>query len=177
MKNRSPHNSNSIEPLPDHFEPDLTRIDARLMQESERMTVPPGLAGRVFQASVGRLPSMHLRLVPTETQVAAGRRLSWRRQTWGRVALAASVGLAGAVALRMLQAPAVIGPEPVALLPAPELDFVDPMALSMDSEQLLLGFMSDQPSDLSYLTFGRVTLDDLNSEMVNMLAELNEQGM
>ena len=187
MKNRPRHNPKSIEPLPDHFEPDLTRVDARLMQDTDRLAVPPGLAGRVFRASVGRLPAARLRLVGTEFNSETGRRLSWRRHSWGRVALAASVGLAGAVALKMLQTGPVPTPDRMAVVVPPELDsplflpereFIDPLALSTDSELLLLGFVSDQPNDLSYLTVTLdLTFEGLGSEIAAMLAELNERGM
>ncbi len=187
MKNNPRHITNSIEPLPDHFEPDLTRVDARLMQDTDRLAVPPGLAGRVFRASVGRLPVARHRLVATEFHTETGRRLSWRRHSWGRVAFAASVGLAGAVALKMLQTGPVPTPDKIAVVVSPELDtplfsqereFIDPLALSLDSEQLLLGFMSDQPNDLSYLTFTLdLTFEGLGSEIAAMLAELNERGM
>ena len=64
------------------------------------------------------------------------------------------------------------------LLASIDRDFVDPLALSTDAEHLVLGFMSDQASDLSYLTFTRdLTFDDLAGEIGARLAELNERGM
>lgn len=169
---------------PGLLEPDLRRLDARLTNDAHRLDVPPGLAGRVFDASVGHLPPRRFKLVSTEKTT-----LWERRQWWGRAAMAAGVMLAFGVSLKLLRESsplpspdeiAVITPMIPAFVPTSVEDeeFINTYALSLEAESLLLEFSSEEGKDLSYLVLTRdVTLDDLAGELVMLLAELNEGGM
>ncbi len=75
---------------------ELRQVDELLLRYARREPVPAGLVERVFDASVGMLPSRHqrqpvLRLQPVITT-----------SLWGRLAMAASITLAFFVAGRIL---------------------------------------------------------------------------
>ena len=79
-------------------DPDLRALDSELFEYAGRYPVPEGLSWRTYQASVGLLPNAK----------SAQRPRPWRLQPmnpasiWGRLALAASIGLAFVVGSRML---------------------------------------------------------------------------
>ncbi len=80
--------------LKKRVEPELRAIDSKLFEYAGRYPVPEGLSWRTYQASVGLLP----------TAESAQRPRPWRLQPmspasiWGRLAMAASIGLAFIVA-------------------------------------------------------------------------------
>ncbi len=75
----------------------LRAIEELLEREAARTEVPPGLARRVYQGSVGGLP-----VLPTQPrqrpQYGVQPLLLGRFAAWGRLAMAASIGLAFIVA-------------------------------------------------------------------------------
>ena len=179
--------SKSPEPLPGSFEPDIRRLDARLAQEAKHRDLPPGLAGRVFDASVGQLPPSGYRFESIRTTSVA-RQSARRRQSWSRFALAASVIVAFTLSARMLlnhsvpvtddrvtQVLEVILPTLPNLQPA---TYQTDIPLTLDAERLLLEFASNGTEDFSYLTLTRdITLADLNDELAAFFTGLSEGEM
>ncbi len=72
----------------------LQAIEELLAREAARTMVPPGLARRVYQGSVGGLPILPRQRPRSGLQPLVLGRLA----VWGRLAMAASVGLAFIVA-------------------------------------------------------------------------------
>ena len=179
---------NSPEPLPDSFESDLRRLDARLTQEARHCDLPPGLAGRVFEASVGRLPSAGYQFETIQTASKSEKTAS-RRQNWSRVALAASLLMAFTLSARMLLNHSTPAPvDPVAQGPAespqpslPNTQFASlqtSLPLTHDVVRLLLDFASNGNDDFSYLYLTQdVTLDDLSEELATLFTDLSEGEM
>jgi hypothetical protein len=186
-------------PLPPAFPPgtigpDLMRLDARLTHELRSLPTPPapGLADRVFEASVGHLPSRRLRLVGAEGRVVV-RIATLRRVSWGRVALAASVLLGVGVAWNIMNRSAAPTPgglarldvspvEPPIVIPADPRAAIsagaDANALSPEAEGLLLQAlaMSDQ-TDLSYLPLALdLSYYDIAEDLANVFAGLTSEG-
>ena len=182
--------SKSPEPLPGSFEPDIRRLDARLAQEAKHRDLPPGLAGRVFDASVGQLPPSSYRFESIRTTSVA-RQSARRRQSWSRFALAASVIVAFTLSARMLLTQSMPAPvDPVAKLPEvvlptlPNLQLASypsyqtDTALFPDAVRLLFEFASNGTEDFSYLTLtSDITLDDLNEEFATFFTVLSEGEM
>ncbi len=88
--------------------PDLQEdphVEALLAAHARRHQVPPGLAGRVYEASVGHLPVQRprrariFRLEPVRSA-----------SLWGRLALAAAVAMAFGVAVQVLQPKQLLSP-------------------------------------------------------------------
>jgi hypothetical protein len=90
------------EPLPQGFEPELRAIDDLLRRHAAEAEVPPGLARRVFAASVDELSARRRRPRREAAPEPARHRLAFpvsaRRQWRGGLALAASLGLAFVIA-------------------------------------------------------------------------------
>ncbi len=179
--------SKSPEPLPGSFEPDIRRLDARLAQEAKHRELPPGLAGRVFDASVGQLPPSGYRFESIRTSSVA-RQTRRRRQSWSRFALAASVIVTFTLSARMLLNQSMPAPvDPVAKVPEviqptlPNLQlatYQTDMPLSPDAERLLLEFASNGTEDFSYLPLTRdITFADLNDELAAFFTGLSEGEM
>ena len=180
--------SNSPEPLPDSFEPDLRRLDARLTHEAKHHDIPPGLAGRVFDASVGQLPASGYQFETFQTPNTA-RKTASRRQSWSRVALAASVLLAFTFSARMLlnqSGPAPVdpvakAPEASTLPVLPDMQLASnqtELALSHDAVWLLFDFASNGDEDISYLSqTSDITLDGLHNELATIITVLSEGEM
>lgn len=179
--------SKSPEPLPGSFEPDIRRLDARLAQEAKHRDLPPGLAGRVFDASVGQLPPSGYRFESIRTTSVA-RQTARRRQSWSRFALAASVIVAFTLSARMLlnhSLPATddsVAQVPEVILPTlPDLQLAiyrTDIPLSLDAERLLLEFASNGTEDFSYLTLTRdITLEGLSDELAAFFTGLTEGEM
>jgi hypothetical protein len=104
------HHAPDVEPLPAEFPAELRRIDRALHADAGRFVVPDGLEERVFDASVELLPNRgragrggarRLRVVGVRRPGGPAR--SWGRSQWGRMALAASLGLAFLVAAFVMQ--------------------------------------------------------------------------
>ncbi len=87
--------------FPDQTPPEFREVEARLSSWARRQPVPPGLAGRVFDASVGLLPARR-RLRSPLLQMPRLASLSAWRGMGGRLALAASITLAFLVAVRVM---------------------------------------------------------------------------
>ncbi len=179
--------SKSPEPLPGSFEPDIRRLDARLAQEAKHRDLPPGLAGRVFDASVGQLPPSGYRFESIRTTSVA-RQSARRRQSWSRFALAASVIVAFTLSARMLLNHSVPATDDrvtqvleVILPTLPNLQlatYQTDIPLTPDAERLLLDFASNGNEDFSYLSLTRdITLDDLSDELVAFFTGLSEGEM
>lgn len=179
--------SKSPEPLPGSFEPDIKRLDARLAQEAKHRELPPGLAGRVFDASVGQLPPSGYRFESIRTTSVA-RQTRRRRQSWSRFALAASVIVAFTLSARMLLNQSMPAPvDPVAKV----LEVIQPTLPNLqlatyqtdnplfpDAANLLFEFASNGTEDFSYLTLTRdITLDDLNNEFAAFFTGISEGEM
>lgn len=179
--------SNSPEPLPDSFESDLLRLDARLTQEARHCDLPPGLAGRVFEASVGQLPSSgyQFEIIPTSTRA---RKTASRRQNWSRVAIAASLLMAFTLSARMLlnqSPPALVDPiaqgteeliQPT-LLNTQLASNQTELALTHDTVYLLSNFASNGDEDISFLSLPVISFDGLHNELANIITSLNEGEM
>ena len=92
-------------PSMDHFSdqtpPEYRAVEARLSSWARGQPVPPGLASRVFNASVGLLPA---RRRPRSSMLQMPRLapLSAWRTVGGRLALAASITLAFLIAVRVM---------------------------------------------------------------------------
>ncbi len=157
---------------PGLLDPELRRLDARLTNQARRLDVPPGLADRVFEASVGHLPARRLRFTPTPRQT-----IRIRRQRLGRLALAAGIALAFVLSARMLQSiTPTTTPEQLAIHTPPHATPNDQIpvdmqgssqlvALSMNAERLLYEFAAPTGEDISYLAETRyTTLADLDAD-------------
>ena len=77
-------------------------VEAKLSAWARRQPAPPGLADRVFDASVGLLPARRVRR-PRTMQLQRPASLRTRVSAWGsRLALAASIALAVFIGNRVL---------------------------------------------------------------------------
>ena len=88
-------------PLPSHFEPELRDLDGLLREQARRVDLPTGLCDRIYRASVAALPQ---RPQPEQRPRRAIRREAvtrWR----GRLAVAASLGLAFVLAAVLVEPP------------------------------------------------------------------------
>lgn len=179
--------SKSPEPLPGSFEPDIRRLDARLAQEAKHRDLPPGLAGRVFDASVGQLPPSGYRFESIRTTSVA-RQSARRRQSWSRFALAASVIVAFTLSARMLLNHSILATDdrvakvPEVILPTlSDLQLATnqtEIPLSLDAERLLLEFASNGTEDFSYLSVTRdITHVGLSNELAALFTVLSEGEM
>ena len=179
--------SKSPEPLPGSFEPDIRRLDARLAQNAKHSNLPPGLAGRVFDASVGQLPPSGYRFESIRAASVA-RKTVRRRQIWSRFALAASVIVAFTLSARMLLTQSMPSPidsvakDPEVVLPTlPNLQLAanqTDTALYPDAVSLLFELASNGTDDFSYLPLTQdITLDDLNNELAAFLTGISEGEM
>ncbi len=81
--------------------PEYREVEARLAAWAERQPVPPGLATRVFDASVGLLPARRRQRSPLLQMPRLASLAAWRG-VGGRLALAASITLAFLVAVRVM---------------------------------------------------------------------------
>ncbi len=87
--------------FPDQTPPAFREVEARLSSWARRQPVPPGLAGRVFDASVGLLPARRRQRSPLLQMPRLASFSAWR-SVGGRLALAASITLAFIVAVRVM---------------------------------------------------------------------------
>ena len=187
MTDLNAHNSRPPENLPGSLEPELKRLDARLTRDAGHLDLPPGLADRVFEASVGRLPAQRYRFQTVET-ISTSRRLVLRRQVWARVALAASLAVAFVMSAQILmKTSSPVEPdvfagitEPLEIL-IPEMSPVSDdrfVVLQRDAEQLLFALAAGGMDDFSYMAMTReITLDDLNDEFAALSDVMAGEGM
>lgn len=110
------------EPLPEHFEPELIRLDDRLREIGARVEVPEGMTDRIMAASSAFLPAAAGPAV-TRAPGFASRKLG------ARLALAAGLALAFVLAGRFMQhdtnldTPSATLASKLALLEEPDADF------------------------------------------------------
>lgn len=90
-----------MDPYPDQIPPEFREIEAQLASWVRRQPVPPGLADRVFDASVGLLPARRRPRSPLFQMPWLASLSAWRG-VGGRLALAASITLAFVVAVRIM---------------------------------------------------------------------------
>jgi len=90
-----------MDPYPDQIPPEFREIEAQLVSWVRRQPVPPGLADRVFDASVGLLPARRRPRSPLFQMPRLASLSAWRG-VGGRLALAASITLAFVVAVRIM---------------------------------------------------------------------------
>ncbi|MHC4947654.1 MAG: hypothetical protein ACYTG1_05265 [Planctomycetota bacterium] len=158
----NPHEGR-FEPLPGDFEPELLDLDARLVRDARHGRVPSGLVDRVFRASAGLLPAPAPLPLRSPGVPATG-------ALWGRLAMAASVGLAFVVGSWLLRAERTRPGPPVHVAVAPA-GLATSRVLDREAEQVLFG--ADGSSEVGYLLETRdLTLDDLSSELAMLVAEL-----
>lgn len=166
MKRRSDYPINQIQPLPGDFSPAMRELDSQLAENARLTPIPAGLVDRVFEASASLLPehqsadavASRWRLIPGIPGVS-GRSLSIHRLAWGRVAMAASVMIVCAIAVRFLHHPSGSAPElaekhktPAALDVHSNLNwFTDDSTVQLDNDMAYLLDTSDMTSadDLS----------------------------
>jgi hypothetical protein len=144
--------------------PELRAVDELLGRYAHRQLTPAGLIDRVFDASVGLLPSRRrrehvLRLQPAITD-----------SLWGRLAMAASIGLAFIVAGRILPTG-----DPVSLL-SPDvelalLEYAGPAELDVhqrfrEVEEARYGAVE------RLLTTRDMRFRDLTGDLANLAADL-----
>jgi len=108
MKSRPKQPFHVTEPLPGDFPQALRDLDARLANHVRHVAAPAHLADRVFQASVGMLPSQiaavdaPLKLTATATSTSR-QPLEVYRLFWGRAAMAASLAFACVLAAWLMR--------------------------------------------------------------------------
>jgi hypothetical protein len=151
------------EQLPEQFGHELRRLDALLGRCAQQDRVPSAMAERVFNASAHLLPRRErLRLIGTDVPHRA---VPMHRSIWGRLALAACVGLMIFAAARLLHTPTRLpelpGPGVVVQVEhdAPVAVAARPVALTPDEERLLLGSSFAYLFDTRDLTFAELERD------------------
>lgn len=151
--------------------PQLRPVDELLAREGARQRVPEGLAQRIYEASVTHLP------VPAVTRRG---RSFWveplvqgRFALWGRLAMAASIGLAFVISLRVMHF------QPRAGMPAAAA-----VVLSPDEELVLfdleagvdrvLGLVSDSPlGEVEDILLTRdMTFRDLTADLALLASDV-----
>jgi hypothetical protein len=93
-----------MERFSDQTPTEFREVEARIADWAGRQAVPPGLADRIFDASVGLLPERRGRRLPLPRMPRLWS-LSARGGLGGRLALAASIALAFLVAVRVSPRP------------------------------------------------------------------------
>jgi hypothetical protein len=143
--------------------PELREVDELLGRYARREPVPAGLVERVFDASVGMLPSRRrqpvLRLQPVITT-----------SLWGRLAMAASIALAFVVAGRILpvREPSSLHSPAVVLVP-PEYAG----AQDLDVSQRFRDLEEEHYGAVERLLVTRdLTFRDLAGDLANLVADL-----
>ena len=162
------HLAQPRDPLPAEFGPELGRVDDAVAQAASGAPLPAGLADRVFEASVARMPRPLLR--PATLRPAARR---WagtapvRSSRWSSLAMAASVALAFGVASWLVRPPA--SPENRSLLVDSRTDDV----LAPDVVWLLMQPAAEgDPEVASLLDTEDMTFDDLAGELAMLVSRL-----
>ncbi len=165
------HLADPRDPLPAEFGPELGRVDDAVGQAAGGAPLPAGLADRVFEASVARMPRPLLR--PTTLRPAAKR---WagaapvRSSRWSRLAMAASVALAFGVAGWLVRPPVPQeSPENRRLLVASPTDDV----LAPDVVWLLMQPAAENDPEVALLLDTEdMTFDDLAGELAMLVSRL-----
>jgi hypothetical protein len=101
-------NSNSPDPLPRDFAPELHELDAKLADAARQLATPAGLNERVFTMSAAMLPVREAQSSPLRLADASRLRLKkspampLHQTTWARLAMAACLVFACTVAIMSL---------------------------------------------------------------------------
>lgn len=173
------------ESLPEGFDEADRSLD-ELLGASARQTIEPmGLRDRVFEASISALPATRqpaLRLVGSVRDLRPSMVPVWRRVTWSRLAMAASVALAFCVGALMLKtSPKPISTFEVAKVGGPAVLAVkfestsDAAAVAMSEVNGLPADSIDQlDGQMNYLLQTRdvTSLDDVRGELLTLVAAL-----
>lgn len=149
-----------MDPYPDQIPPEFREIEAQLASWARRQPVPPGLADRVFDASVGLLPARRRPRSPLFQMPRLASLSAWRG-VGGRLALAASITLAFVVAVRIMPGR-------------------DSNPLSPDVEMVLLeyaggqrGFVDPRFAKAEHiLMIHDMTFGDLTNDLARVVADL-----
>ena len=170
----------SREPLPADIEQDLLDVDVLASRAADASDVQAGLADRVYRASVHLLPGSPLPLVASRRVIP-----TWatRRAVVGRIALAASVGLAFVIASQLtvrsttIQTPgepAIIVAAIKPLSTAEEWLLVDRVNdMTPNGGERLVEFETPRPTAIDGLVEVSVlSLDQLASDMRDLEASL-----
>lgn len=160
------HLAQPRDPLPAEFGPELGRVDDAVAQAASGAPLPAGLADRVFEASVARMPRPLLR--PATLRPAARR---WagtapvRSSRWSRLAMAASVALAFGVASWLVRPPAPpASPESRRLLVDSRTDVLVWLLMQPAAE--------GDPELASLLETEDMTFEDLAGELAMLVSRL-----
>ena len=140
-------------------DPELREIESLLSSYVRRQAVPPGLARRVYSASVPLLPGRRakteaLRLTPVNLG-----------SIWGRLALAASIRLAFVIGARVM----ITSPRPQPLL-TPEVELV--LAEYAGATDHLLADMAEFGQVEHLLVTRDMTFNDLTTDLAALAADL-----
>ncbi len=165
------HLADPRDPLPAEFGPELGRVDDAVAQAASGAPLPAGLADRVFEASVARMPRSLLR--PATLRPAARR---WagtapvRSSRWSRLAMAASVALAFGVASWLVRPPVPsTSPQNRRLLADSRTGDI----LAPDVVWLLMQPAAEgDPEVASLLDTEDMTFDDLAGELAMLVSRL-----
>lgn len=149
-------------PLPADISSHLQEVDTQLQREARRVQIPKGLANRVFDASVGLLPARsrtsQIDVLATISNLGSSIS-SGQASKWGRLAMAASIGLVAMIAFNESRSPNM--PQLVA-------------SIDTKLEPIYLQVVGKTISDMDYLLVTRdVTFEDLNAEFAILAAELD----
>ncbi len=133
--------------------PQLQAVDDMLGRQASRLRVPAGLIDRVFQASVGLLPS---RVQTPQMEIVA--RIGLRHSWWSRAALAASIALACTASLRIVHTPTL-----------PQLVW----GIDTQIQPVYREVVGRTLNDMEHLLVTRdMTIDDLDMDLAMLAADL-----
>ncbi len=149
-------------PLPAEIPPHLQEVDKQLQREAHRVQVPQSLANRVFDASVGLLPGRsrtpQIEVLATISNLGSGFS-TVPASKWGRLAMAASIGLVAMIAFDASRSPDL-----------PHLVAGIDTALAPTYHEVV----GKTISDMDYLLVTRdVTFEDLDIEFSILAADLD----
>lgn len=149
-------------PLPAEIPPQLQSVDMQLQREARRLGVPQALAGRVFDASVvllpGRARTPQIEVLATISNIGSGLGSS-SASMWGRIAMAASLGLVAMIAFDVSRSPNL-----------PQLVAGIDTAVQLTYHEVV----GKTISDMDHLLVTRdVTYDDLDMEFTYLAADLD----
>ena len=145
-------------------DPALAELEATLSRYARRRHAPAGLADRVFDASVGLLPSRR----PRRARVFKLEPISLGSM-WGRLALAASIALAFLVAVRFMPQERARSP----LSPAAELVLLESAGATPADLRELWRFEDSRYGAVESLLVTRdMTFRDLTGDLARLAEDL-----
>jgi hypothetical protein len=167
MNQRSSHPESHEHPAGDR---ELQRLETTLHEAGGAWPVPVGLAERVYEASVSRLPRRRLRLVGT-SRAPIHTRLS------GRLAMAASLGMAFVVAAWFMQVPLQAPDGRVVSAPSAggTIQLAADRQMQLEYWGELLEPFNDETSDMeSFMAVADLTLEEIFDEARHLTRDLGE---